>query len=207
MILLLLFFDFMWFVDCDFVPCRSDNLVWVHGGSSEGRMGHEPAEAGYQRHRLGHPELWEVTMIAGWVGSPLTGVCLILWASCDLEAELSALFHGCRFCRGFACRSKDPSPCCMPAVCSGIKLTSLREHVLFDAVQSIIMYLHSLSLCVFYVIYLVDIIRIFIIKDGFSSDIVQLWRTVLCSYVNPVISSVRLSGTGLAENTEGRMMY
>lgn len=62
----------------------------------------------------------------------------------------------------------------MPAVCSGIKLTSLREHVLFDAVQSIIMYLHSLSLCVFYVIYLIDIIRIFIIKDGFSSDIVQL---------------------------------
>lgn len=39
------------------VACRSDIFVRVHGGSSEGRMGHEPAETGCQRHWLGHPKL------------------------------------------------------------------------------------------------------------------------------------------------------
>lgn len=50
-----------------FVPRRSDNFVWVHGGSSEGRMGHEPAEVGRQRHGLGHPELWEITLRRHWM--------------------------------------------------------------------------------------------------------------------------------------------
>lgn len=36
---------------------RSDQPVRVHGGSSEGPVGHEPAEAGHQRHRLGHPKV------------------------------------------------------------------------------------------------------------------------------------------------------
>lgn len=35
---------------------RSDQPVGVHGGSSEGPVGHEPAAAGHQCHRLGHPQ-------------------------------------------------------------------------------------------------------------------------------------------------------
>lgn len=46
-----------------FVPCRSVNLVGVHGGSSEGRMGHEPAEARCERHQLGPAELRETALI------------------------------------------------------------------------------------------------------------------------------------------------
>lgn len=55
------------------VSNRSDNFVRVHGGRSEGRVGDEPAQAGRQRHRLGRPELWEVSLIFVWVGSPPTG--------------------------------------------------------------------------------------------------------------------------------------
>lgn len=55
------------------VSLRSDNFVRVHGGRSEGRVGDEPAQAGRQRHRLGCPELWEVSLIFVWVGSPPTG--------------------------------------------------------------------------------------------------------------------------------------
>lgn len=58
------------------MPCRSDNFIWVYGGSSEGWMGHEPAEAGYQCRCLGHPKLWEVTVICHWVGSVINCLCL-----------------------------------------------------------------------------------------------------------------------------------
>lgn len=36
-------------------------------------MGHEPAKAGRQRHRLGPPELWEVTVTSHTVCSAPTG--------------------------------------------------------------------------------------------------------------------------------------
>lgn len=36
---------------------RSDQPVGVHGRSSEGPVGHEPAKAGHQCHRLGDPKL------------------------------------------------------------------------------------------------------------------------------------------------------
>lgn len=52
-----------------FVALRSDLAVWVHGGRSEGRVGHEPAEVGRQRHRLGRPELREVTVTSERAGS------------------------------------------------------------------------------------------------------------------------------------------
>lgn len=50
--------------DLLFVSHRSDNFVRVHGGRSEGRVGDEPAQAGRQRHRLGCPELWEVSVMS-----------------------------------------------------------------------------------------------------------------------------------------------
>ena len=72
-IFFLFFSDFLLFASR-----RSDNFVRVHGGRSEGRVGDEPAQAGRQRHRLGRPELWEVSVISVWVGSPPTGFCLRL---------------------------------------------------------------------------------------------------------------------------------
>ena len=85
------------------MPHRSDIVVWVHGGSPEGRMGHEPAEVGHQRQQLGHAE-GEVTVISHLVGSPPTAFCFRLtdrcclvspcWASGDMVLELNLPLHG-----------------------------------------------------------------------------------------------------------------
>lgn len=102
------------------VSHRSDNFVRVHGGSSEGRVGDEPAQAGRQRHRLGHPELWEVPMISVWVGSPPTGFCLRLTQICCVAVLFGAsllsflwLTAGAQIsrlqvCSEFGCWSKGP---------------------------------------------------------------------------------------------------
>ena len=61
-----------------FLTHRSDHVVGVHGGSSERRVGHEPAEAGCKRHRLGHPESWESTVTLRPGG--LTAHVFLVWA-------------------------------------------------------------------------------------------------------------------------------
>lgn len=93
-------------VDCVFVPNRWDNLVGVHGGSSEGRMGHEPTEAWCQRHRLGHSELQQ-TGISHMIYLEADRVVLSTYlrfkslplsprsSPWNLELEHSALFHRC----------------------------------------------------------------------------------------------------------------
>lgn len=103
-------------------PHRSDNLVWVHGGSSERWMGHEPAQAGCQRHRLGDPELREIAVthsLSGFTAqhtrclqfSGVEAVPLSLcWASCDLELERIALFSRLQLRCDLDAWSKGPSP-------------------------------------------------------------------------------------------------
>lgn len=61
---------------CDLVS-RSDNLVGVHGRSSEGRVGHEAAEAGRQRQRLGPAELREATVTLRLWGGQSPHGCLL----------------------------------------------------------------------------------------------------------------------------------
>lgn len=101
---------------CAFVPHRSNKPDWVHGGSSEGWMGHEPIQAGRQPHQLGDPELCESTVMSSLSGSLPTRFGLRLtenrclrtssltgssespcWASCDLKLESSELLHSLCF--------------------------------------------------------------------------------------------------------------
>lgn len=166
---------------CCVVPCRSDHLVWVHGGSPEGWMGHEHAKAGYQRRRLGHPELWEVTVTAGWVGSLPTAVCLRsmdLRASRDLEAELGALCSRLRFLPWFSLlvqRSESTwstwGPFWQQAVWEEYNVTQCK----YKFNGYLFTFIHIMSFL---------IVILFFIHDVLTSGVVQVWTCTVLTWIS-----------------------
>lgn len=66
---------------------RSDQPIGVHGRSSEGPVGHEPAKAGHQRHQLGDPKLRRDGMLTGQRVKPEGFlVCFVVLPSWGFDA-------------------------------------------------------------------------------------------------------------------------
>lgn len=168
-----LFFVTLRVISCVFVPHRSDNFIRVHGGSSKGWMGHEHAQVGFQRHRLGHPEQWEVTMtcsLSGFTAHILfeadtellssylwfrSLACISMLSFLCFEAGLQSTFSRLQFSCGFDGWSRVLSLCCTSVVVSELMSLSettkypKRRCVVKDSIVTYYLFVFIITACIF----------------------------------------------------------